>query len=194
MTTATGIAPCPVCEALHAGWAALHRKALWIRVNRLLAWALVASPPVQIYTGARLVQGLLVDAAVLLAHAGLSLWLFGKPAPDPRERGLLWLGIAPDGLGARGRFLMWPWRIVVATGAIAAAGLLSLLLGPLVWGLLWPLVWVLPALPVFALIHVAGATGYALNRWGVHNPAATGLAAFTVTAGFAVTGTWNLFR
>jgi hypothetical protein len=43
----------------------LTTKLFWIRANRVLAWSLIASPPLQWALGVRFGAGLLADLAIL---------------------------------------------------------------------------------------------------------------------------------
>ena len=145
----------------------LTSRALWIRLNRLLAWSVVISPFVQIALRTNLVNGLLLDLALLVAHGALSLWLFGLPRSAKKDRWMLWLGLAPGSLSPRGRFLMTAWRVALGLLWIPALYVLATTFGAtalVVLPLCVPL-WLLQ--PVFVLGHVFGASGYAFRRWGL---------------------------
>lgn len=95
-------------------------KLFWIKANRVLAWSLIVSPPIQFCIGMSFITGLWIDLAILVAHGALSLALFGKP--ETRER--TWkvtmhlLGFRSADMSERNRFLLSGYRIVL--GAVAA--------------------------------------------------------------------------
>jgi hypothetical protein len=165
----------------------LTAKSFWIRANRILAWSLIASPPLQWALGMRLGTGLLIDLGILLVHAGLSFALFGKPETKTRafRAGMHLFGFRPAGLSARNQFLLTGYRIGAAMLAIA----LLIARVPLVWLLLlYPLL----RLPVSVFQHLFRAMVYALRRWGVRdNP--EGSAALIIVL-YVVLSMINLFR
>lgn len=163
-------------------------KATLLRVNRLLAWALVVSPALQVALGSDFWRGLWLDLGILLAHGALSLALFGLPSGLSRWR--LATGIADRALPARASFLMTAWRI-----ALAFLYLPSLLLTPLLSFMVWaPVVvfWIL--LPFNLVAHVFRATDYALRRWRVRDDGTREALAVVAVAGFLWAGLVNLVR
>lgn len=168
----------------------------WMRVNRLLAWALLISPAVQVAWGADFWRGLWLDFAILCAHAGLSLALFGVPKGLTRMR--LWSGGAPDGArSARTRFLLSAWRMF-----------LTLLYTPAVFFVQWPLLLAglpmpllfVPLLPLWAMLplriigHVYAAGDYAYRRWGVRDASGRTALGLLVVVLFLAFSTMNLLR
>jgi hypothetical protein len=209
-TIATG----PVLPVVWPMAQALRSKKLWLRVNRALAWALVVSPILQIMLGSRLVPGLLLDLAILLAHGGLSIWLFGVPkakdSSTTREAAWMrWAGMPEEGMSPRNRFLLSGWRIalssayLIAVPFVFALGMtisvfplaaIALILGAVlmfivfsVYSFMWP----------YAVItHVYGANGYALRRWGANNMGSDDIAAlgFSLALVVMTSNVVNLFR
>lgn len=139
-----------------------------IRLNRVLAWLLVAMPWAHVAMGTPFWRGLGYDLVILAAHGLLSLALFGLPRAR-EERWLLWLGIAPRGMTPRNRFLFTGWSIAAACMSLGLAaglwwgtnrsffGALMLLLYVQV-----PLLWI--PLPFRMIGHVYQAADYALAR------------------------------
>jgi hypothetical protein len=189
MTLFPSLIHCP-CET--PVLARMTSRTFWIRVNRLLAWSVVISPFVQIALRTNLVNGLLLDLAQLAAHAVLSLWLFGLPRSSNGDRWVVWIGVSPEALSPRGRFLMTAWRIALGLLWIPAIyvlgstfGALALLLVPLYLPL-----WVLQ--PVFVLGHVFGASRYAFGRWRLRDESGGWVAAFFLAGMFAFASAFNL--
>jgi hypothetical protein len=137
-------------------------KLFWIRANRVLAWSLIVSPPLQWMLGIRFGHGLMIDLAILVAHAGLSFALFGKPETKARvfSFGMHLFGFRLTSLSVRNAFLLTGYRI--AAGMVAIALLCTPV--PLVW---LPLLYPLLRLPVSVCQHIARAVSYALHRWGM---------------------------
>ncbi len=203
--------------ALLCAWSvaeALGSKKLWLRVNRALAWALVVSPVLQIMLGSRLVPGLLLDLGILLAHGGLSIWLFGAPkvkdsSTTHEAAWIRWGGLSEPGMSPRNRFLLSGWRIVLSTAYLTALpfvfalgmaisvfplAAIALALGALlmfivfsVYSFMWPYA---------VATHVYGASSYALRRWGANNMRSDDIAAlgFTVALVVMASNVVNLFR
>jgi hypothetical protein len=178
--------PCASC----ARWTG---KVFWLKANRALAWALVLSPPVQIVLGTPFLRGLAFDLALLAAHAVASLLLFGLPRTQGRSRWLLFVGIEPQGLSPRNRFLMTGWSIALALAY--APAFLFIPLAALVLGPAWLLSWLL--LPMRTISHVFQAAQYAGRRWGLRHPDAVAdagfAAAFVFVAGNLANGARALF-
>lgn len=188
MTTISPSCPCPAS----ASWArALKNKRLWITLNRGLAWILLISPVIQIALGTRLVPGLLLDLALLVAHAALSLALFGLPQARHRDGWVRWLGFAPAKLTERGSFLMTGWRIALAmlTTVLWPTGMPIVLL-PLTWPA-W-LLWL--RLPFSIASHVYRASGYALRRWGADRKLDVQAVAVLITVACFAANFINLLR
>lgn len=194
MQTTQTLPACRWCEALSAFPAQLARKASWVRINRLLAWALVASPLLQILLRTKFINGLLFDAGLLVIHAVLSLWLFGMPKAPRGEGWMLWLAMPPRGMSLRSRFLVWPWLIVVGVLWIPVAAVASVLFGPAAVVLLAALCVLWALQPVFVMAHAATATRYAWRRWGLGNESDGWVAGFIVAAFVPITNLANLLR
>ncbi len=192
--------------------ALVQDKKLWMRVNRVLAWALVGSPVLQIMLGTDLVRGLWLDLAILIAHGALSVALFGLPKNrDPRQAlWTRWAGLPEHSMSPRNRFLLSGWRVAVSSLWLVAVPTVIT-----VWG--W-LETALPALKVLGLgmgmvllpvlyvggffglllqyglvTHLHRATVYALRRWG-YAPTHAPKVAFWTVAVFLATSIANLFR
>jgi hypothetical protein len=149
-------------------------KLFWIRANRVLAWTLIVSPPMQWLLHIRFGTGLMIDLGILVAHAGLSFALFGKPETKARvfSFGMHLFGFRLTSLSVRNAFLLTGYR--VAAGMVAIALLCTPV--PLVW---LPLLYPLLRLPVSVCQHIARAVSYALHRWGMRGDT-SGLAGLIV--------------
>lgn len=185
-------------------------KKIWLRVNRVLAWALVGSPVLQILLRTDLVRGLWLDLAILIAHGALSVALFGLPKnKDLRQN--LWTrfaGLPEYGMSPRNKFLLSGWRVAVS-------GLWLVAIPSVITGWRW-LETALPALtnlsmgtalvPIlyvggfFGLMlqyglvtHLHRATIYALRRWGCTPADAPAVAYWTVIV-FLASSLANLVR
>ncbi len=185
-------------------------KKIWMRVNRVLAWALVGSPLLQIMLGTDLVPGLWLDLAILIAHGALSVALFGLPKnKDPRQT--VWTrfaGLPEYSMSPRNKFLLSGWRIAVSSlWLVAIPSVIT------VWR------WLETALPAlrdlsmgmvlvpmlyiggfFGLLlqygvvtHLHRASIYALRRWGCTPADATAVAYLTVIV-FLASSIANLVR
>jgi len=144
-----------------------------MRLNRILAWALMVSPLVQFIFKVTLPTSLQIDLGLMLTHGALSLVLFGVPKVRGREFvfSMHVLGGRPADLSARNRFLLSGYRI--------ALGMTSLLLfvPARSWFVLVPFVYSILRLPVSVIEHIDVAIQYALGRWGL-NKALAGLVVF----------------
>lgn len=189
-------------------------KQLWMRVNRALAWALVASPVLQILLRTDLARGLWLDLAILMAHAALSLALFGLPQYKNLRKtvGTRWFGLSELGMSPRNQFLLGAWRMVVSV-----LWLIAIPCAVFAWGWLATVVPQLQSasvsvgvgvlvLPLFSfsvfywlllqhslITHLYQATGYALRRWGYTHNAAPWVARALVAV-FVYSSIVNLFR
>jgi nitric oxide reductase large subunit len=185
-------------------------KKIWMPVNRVLAWALVVSPVLQIMLRTNLVNGLWLDLAILIVHAALSVVLFGLPKnKSPRQTfWTRWAGLPELGMSPRHKFLLSGWRVAVS----------SLWLAGLVGGIAL-CQWIAPSAPAtiksignifflsaiylggfFGLLlvygvvtHLGKATMYALRRWGSARDDTTDLASLVVFL-FLVASVVNLLR
>lgn len=177
-------------------------KIIWMRVNRVLAWALIVSPLAQIALGTAFMRGLALDLVILLAHAALSLVLFGMPKSATRRFSVALhvFGRQPDDLSPRNRYLLSGHRVgltlllvlvlIAVQGRFdlstillfAAPNLLVLMV------LCWPLV----RTPFTLFQHLFPSIVQALRRWGMRDNA-DDVAAVTVGL-FFLTSFINLLK
>jgi hypothetical protein len=165
----------------------LTSKLFWMRANRILAWSLIASPPLQWALGMRFANGLLIDLAIVLVHGALSFTLFGKPETKARavSIGMHVFGFRAAGMSPRNRFLLTAFRI---GAGLVAIGLLMLPL-PLIWlVLLYPLL----RLPVSIIQHLYEAIVAAMVRWGMRGSA--GASAGAIVLVYLLVSLINLVR
>ncbi|PWF47861.1 hypothetical protein C7C56_013430 [Massilia glaciei] len=136
----------------------------WMRLNRILAWALLISPVVQLLMGTNFWRALPFDFALLLGHGALSLVLFG--VPKMKGKGLstpmLGFGIRDIGMSARNDFLLSGYRIAM----VVVAGML-VWAHPLLWMTIPTAFYSILRLPVSIIEHLYNAIVYAFKRWGV---------------------------
>ncbi len=141
----------------------LLTRANWVRLNRILAWAMVITPVLQFFIRSNLAQALLVDFGLLLAHGILSLILFGLPKVKRQKftfsmhvMGFRWHVLSP-----RNEFLLTGYRMA------QAISVLPLLFIP---GARWlALLMFYPSLrmPVTFIQHLYRAIAFAFQRWGI---------------------------
>jgi hypothetical protein len=140
----------------------LPTRLTWMRLNRLLAWALLVSPMAQLFCSVHLATGMLIDFGLLLAHGALSLVLFGMP--KVKRSGFTFLmhvmGGRPADLSARNRFLLSGYRI-----ALGLTPLLTTLPG-VPWFTVLPFLYPILRMPISVMQHIRDAVQYALRRWG----------------------------
>jgi hypothetical protein len=209
-----------------AALAYLHKaicsKKLWLRVNRILAWALVISPVVQIALGSALVPGLLLDLAILLMHCALSVWLFGLPKASEKidTAWIRWIGAPHEGLSPRQQFLLSGWRVVLGTSyqlvlyAVIAcmvmwsgwfraipSELMAIFAVPVWLVILVASVYFGLMLPYAIVTHLYRASRYALARsgggWGAGTgwrSRVAGIACSIMVVAFLLSSFYNLFR
>lgn len=136
-------------------------KLFWIKANRVLAWSLIVSPPLQWLFGMAFMTGLWIDLGILLVHAALSLILFGTPATKTKafKASMHLFGFRAADLTGRNKFLLTGYRIALAIGA------LLLMFTPLAWFALVALYPIL-RLAVTIVQHIFEAVLYAMARWG----------------------------
>ncbi|NHZ91755.1 hypothetical protein F2P45_22505 [Massilia sp. CCM 8733] len=167
-------------QLLHIG-ALVPPKIIWMRVNRVLAWALIVSPLAQIALGTPFKRGLALDLVILLAHAALSLALFGMPKNAARRFSVALhvFGQQPEDLSPRNQYLLSGHRVgltlLFVLLILAAQHLLDLpgllvYVGPNVLLLMvacWPLV----RMPLTLFEHLYPSIVQALRRWGMRGHA-----------------------
>lgn len=177
-------------------------KVVWMRINRLLAWALIVSPLAQLGLGTAFLHGLALDLAILLAHAALSLALFGLPKSPTRRfsMALHVFGRQPDELSPRNRYLLSGHRVgltlLFALLLLAAQGVLDLpeflwYTGPnfmLLSVMCWPFV----RTPLTLFQHLYPSIVQALRRWGMREHADDTAAA--IVGLFFLTSAINLIK
>ncbi|NHZ62321.1 hypothetical protein [Massilia genomosp. 1] len=172
-------------------------KRVWIRFNRILAWTLIGSPLLQWVLDAPFWLCLWIDLAMLLAHAGLSLALFGKPERKSRTFSVSMhvFGFSPWDLSARIEFLMTGYRIfLVLVGAGMIVPLIAVLayriarvdlfFGPAMFWVLMAYCAPISFMAIFVLLHIHAAARQAGRRWGFNGAglAAVALLSFCVPA------------
>lgn len=185
------------------------RRIIWIRINRMLAWALIVAPFTHWALGSAAIKSLAFELAIFLAHAVLSLALFGFPKAMKGKTAvaMLLLGRRPPGQDAHNRFLLDGYRIgltalvlvpmahYLAVGlALAAApaflGLpvVALMMIAVMVVILWPLF----RTPLTLVQHLYPAILRALQRWGVRDGACA--LATLIVAYFFILCALNLFN
>jgi hypothetical protein len=169
----------------------LATKLFWIKANRVLAWSLIASPPLQIVAGFPVVAGLLIDLAILVAHGVLSLVLFGKPETKAKvfNFGMHFVGFRPHGLAERQRFLLTGYRIAIPVLAIT---LISLAPSWGTFALCVACFYPLLRLPFTVMQHIFNAVIYAFRRWGLRDYATVN--AVIIVAVYLLLSVANLAR
>lgn len=188
-------------QILHLG-ALVPPKVIWMRVNRVLAWALIVSPLAQIALGTAFMRGLALDLAILLAHAALSLALFGMPnnAAHRFNVALHVFGQQPEDLSPRNQYLLSGHRVgltLLFVLLILAAQPLPDLPGFL---FLWPQTilllmvacWPLVRMPLTLFQHLSPSIVQALRRWGMRRHVED--AAAVITGLFFLLSFINLIR
>lgn len=174
----------------------------WMRMNRVLAWALIVAPFTQWALGTRLVNGLMVEVAIFVAHAALSLALFGLPKATSRRATttMLLFGRRPAGQDARNAFLLNGYRIGLTSllsitvtkymamglafamgSAIVGLPIITLMMIAMLVIIFWPIV----RSPLTLVQHLYPAIVQALQRWGVRD-GANALAALIVVHYFVL--------
>jgi|GEM_PF-1373592 len=139
----------------------LPTRLAWIRLNRLLAWALLVLPALQLACHVHTSTSMLTGLGLVVAHGALSLALFGAP----RQKGGCFqlamhvLGARQVDLSARNRFLLGGYRIVLGMTPL----LVTLPFVP--FYAILPFIYPIVRLPVTVLQHILDATQYALRRW-----------------------------
>ncbi|MCE3603585.1 hypothetical protein LXA47_08195 [Massilia sp. P8910] len=184
-------------------------KIVWMQVNRVLAWALIVSPLAQWTLGTAFMRGLALDLAILLAHAAMSLALFGMPKTPARRFSVAMhaIGWRPADLSPRNRFLLSGYRVGLTLLVLALVPEVIAALSPspvpanvayvrLLWfpatALLVIAFWALLRLPITLFQHLHPSIFQALRRWGMRENA--GSVATTITAAFFVLSFINLIR
>ena len=166
-------------------------KVFWIKANRVLAWTLVVSPPVQMAIGMRFITGFWIDLAIFAAHGALSLALFGKP--ETRERTwnvfLHLMGFRATGMSERNRFLLTGYRIAIAAGAVTLMTFIGGRIGFAVFLIcLYPLL----RMPISIGQPIYLAVEAAMRRWRQRDAAA--MVAVAVMVVYFYISAFNLFR
>lgn len=177
-------------------------KVIWMRVNRVLAWALIVSPLAQIALGTAFMRGLALDLAILLAHAALSLALFGMPKNAARRFSVALhvFGQQPEGLSPRNQYLLSGHRVgltllfvllILAAQPLTDLPGFFIFVGPTILLLMlacWPLV----RMPLTLVQHLYPSIVQALRRWGMRRHMED--AAAVITGLFFLLSFINLIR
>lgn len=185
------------------------RRIVWIRINRMLAWALIVAPFTQWALGGAPTASLAFALAIFLAHAVLSLALFGFPKAMKGKPAvaMLLLGRRPPGQDAHNRFLLDGYRIgltalvlvpmaqylgvglaLAAVPAFVGLPVVALVMIAVMVVVLWPFF----RTPLTLVQHLYPAILRALQRWGVRDGARV-LAALIVAHVFVLCAV-NLFN
>lgn len=205
------------CWACQLVQSALPATATLIRINRVLAWGLVVSPPAQIALQVNFWRGLLFDLVLVLVHGGLSLMLFGLPRsprarkgiaegeppsvppPSSTARALLLIGgVSPKPAGPRNALLLSGYRVLLALGyMLVIATMLSLggFQQPSSWivnALFWTGLYVMARLPFSVLGHLYLASDLAIRRTGPRYYSQS--LALLVVAAFVATSMFNMLK
>ncbi|MFB9242696.1 hypothetical protein IV454_04590 [Massilia antarctica] len=184
-------------------------KIVWMQVNRVLAWALIVSPLAQWALGTAFMRGLALDLAMLLAHAAMSLVLFGAPKVPARRFSVAMhvFGRQPADLSPRNRFLLSGYRVgltllllalvltliavlrlIPFSNYLAYVGVLWIVAVPSSVLVLWPLL----RMPMTLSQHLDPSIVQALRRWGMRTNA--GSAAVWIVIFFFLFSYINLIR
>lgn len=186
---------------LHIG-ALVPPKVTWMRVNRVLAWAMIFSPLAQIALGTAFMRGLALDLAILLAHAALSLALFGMPKNAARRFSVALhvFGQQPKDLSPRNQYLLSGHRVgltllfvllILAAQPLTELPGFFVFVGPTILLLMlacWPLV----RMPLTLVQHLYPSIVQALRRWGMRGHAED--AAAVIVGAFFLTSFINLIK
>ncbi|MDQ1812826.1 hypothetical protein RBA41_05860 [Massilia sp. CCM 9210] len=184
-------------------------KIVWMRVNRVLAWALIVSPLAQWALGTAFLRGLALDLVILVAHAAMSLALFGVPkAPARRFSAAMHVfGGQPPDLSPRNRFLLSGYRVgltllllLLVPTLIAALRLIPFSSYLAYLGVLWIVavpssliaLWPFLRMPVTLFQHLDPSIVQALRRWGMRKNA--GSVAVSIVIFFFLSSYINLIR
>ncbi|WP_422977672.1 hypothetical protein [Undibacterium sp. Ji49W] len=138
-------------------------RANLIKLNRLLAWTMLVTPLIQFFVHAPIANCLLLDVGLLIAHAILSLYLFGVPKVKGEKFNFAMhvMGFRMSGLSPRNVFLLTGYRIV-----LGIAALLSFFV-PGGWVIALLLVYPLVRMSISVMQHLYAAIVYAFQRWGI---------------------------
>lgn len=185
------------------------RRIIWIRINRMLAWASIIAPFTQWALGSAPMTSLAFGLAIFLAHAVLSLALFGLPKAMKGKStvAMLLLGRRPPGQDAHNRFLLDGYRVgltalfLVPIAHCLTVGL-TLAVIPAMVGLpvaslpviavMVVISWPLLRTPLTLVQHLYPAIVRALQRWGVRDGAH--VLATLIVAHFFILCAVNLFN
>ncbi len=137
-------------------------RTAWVRLNRVLAWAMLAAPVFELVLKISLANSILADFVLMLAHGALSLWLFG--VPKLKGKNFIFtmhiMGIRAMGLSPRNLFLLSGYRIALPI-VILSLGFIS------PWFLLLIIFALYPFLRwgISLIQHIYLALKYALQRY-----------------------------
>ena len=136
-------------------------RTVWVRLNRVLAWAMLVAPIVELACQISLATSLLADLVLMLAHGILSLLLFGVPKLKGQKFSFSMhiMGIRATGMSARNTFLLSGYRIALPI-FVLSLGFVS------PWFLLLSVLTLYPFLRwgISMIQHIHLALKYALQR------------------------------
>lgn len=136
-------------------------RTAWVRLNRVLAWAMLVAPIVGLVLEMSLINSLWVDFILMLAHGALSLWLFGVPKVKGQKFifSMHVMGFRSYGMTPRNTFLLSGYRIALPVIVLSLGYLFP-------WVLLIIGVMLYPFLrwSISIIQHIHAAITYALQR------------------------------
>lgn len=143
--------------------AKIHSKVLWMRINRTLAWALVALPIPGLTGHMHFSKILAWGSITLFLHGVLSLILFGAPKSKSiaRNWNILIFGFREKAMSPRNIFLLTGYRIML--GSLQFYALSTLWPTAMLLGMLTGF-YMMPRLPISLLQHIIGASETAFRR------------------------------
>lgn len=152
----------------------------WIKFNRIVAWALVLAPLVDLILHIKFQDGLIFETGLLVLHGALSLYFFGVPKVRGEKFSVEMhvFGFRPRSLSPRHRFLLTGYRIALGRLAI----LLYFIPGG--WHVAILLLYPTLRMLISTCQHVFSAFEYALMRWHLSKDHATWMLASYIVLGF----------
>lgn len=152
----------------------LLTRANCVRLNRLLAWAMLVAPVLQFLISANIMNCLWLDFSLLITHGILSLVLFGVPKVKGEKFNFSMriFGFRPEKLSPRNSFLLSGYRVAQGLSVYLVFMIASFIPGAywltqqmlamlLVSFMFFPIV----RMPFAVLGHIRDATSLAMQRW-----------------------------
>ena len=177
MMKTLSLSPSRMC--LYAGFHWLFARTRWLQLNRLLAWAIVFAPILEMGLNFYWIQkwqvNFLLGWVFFVLHAVLSLILFGIPKLRGKKfrAGMHVFGLRVDGISPRNTFLLGAYRFVLwfVWGIFLAAVWYVLFLLSMPQAILISLALILAIVQFLAFVvisfqHLFAAIAYAVQRWG----------------------------